>query len=105
MTPLPWKLLKVPPITVTSDDVKSVLASLSVKLMVAVWVLLSVVLSVDTMIVGGVVSLDVLLIVKDTALLVSPPSWLKLPAASLKRLLLTTTAALVAPAVGVKVAV
>ena len=41
----------------------------------------------------------------ETRLLVSPPSLLARPVASVKRSLSTNTAALVAPAVGVKVAV
>ena len=105
MTPEPLKLLKVPPMTVTSDSVKSLLDSLSVKLMAAVCVPLKVVLSEPTMTVGGVLSTGVLLIVNDTALFVSAPSLFKLPAASLNLSELTTTTAMVAPAVGVKVAV
>ncbi len=105
MTPEPLKLLKVPPMTVTSLKAKSVLASLRVKLMAAVCVPLSVVLSEPTTTVGGVVSTGVLLIVNDTALFVSAPSLFRLPAASLNLSELTTTAALVAPAEGVKVAV
>ena len=105
MTPEPWKLLKVPPMTVTSDTEKSVLDSLRLKLIVAVCVLLSVVLSLLTMIVGGVVSVEPEPMVKETALLASEPSLFKFPAASLNRSELTTTAALVEPEKGVKVAV
>ena len=55
--PLPAKLLRVPPLTVTSACVKSVLASDSVKVMVAVWPALSVVALLVTAMVGGVVSM------------------------------------------------
>ena len=54
--------------------------------------------------VGGVVSAGGVM-VRLTLLLASPPSWLKLPAASLKALLPTLMLALVAPTPGVKVAV
>ena len=105
MMPEPWKFDKTPPTTVTSDRVKSLLDSLSVKLMAAVCVALKVVLSEPTTIVGSVVSAGVESTVNDTALFVSAPSLFKLPAASLNRSELTTTAALVTPALGVKVAV
>lgn len=100
--PLPWKLLKVPPMTVTSAAEKSVLDSLSVKVMVAVWPLVNVVLSLLTAMVGGVLSAGEMLM--DTELLASAPSLLKLPAASENLFVSTTKAALEAPAVGVKVA-
>ena len=93
--------------TVTSATEKSLLDSLRLKLIVAVCVLLSVVLLLLTMIVGGVVSVEPEPepMVKETALLASPPSLFRLPAASLKRSELTTMAALVEPEKGVKVAV
>ena len=50
-------MLSVPPVTSTSARLKSVLASLSVKLMVAVWPVASVALSLLTTTVGGVVSM------------------------------------------------
>ena len=82
-----------------SPSVKLLLASDRVKLMVAVCPTSRSTLSVLTMTVGGVTSR-----LKLTLLLASAPSWLLLPAASVKRLLSTLTLAVVAPAVGVKVA-
>ena len=91
--------------TVTSEDVKSVLDSLNVKVMVAVWPLVKVALSELTEMVGAVVSLGVLLMLMDTELLVSAPSLFRLPAASENLSDATVKAALVALALGVKVAV
>ena len=87
----------------TSDSVKSMLDWLSAKVMVAVWPVLRLSLSVLRVMVGGLTGGT--LTARLTALLASAPSWLKLPAASLKRLLETTTAAVCAPAVAAKVAV
>ena len=107
--PKPVKLDRVPPTTVTSPMLKSVLASLRAKLMVAVSPVASVVLLLVTMTVGGLVSpagpgAASAPMLRATALLASAPSWLKLAAASLKVLLATTMAAAVAPGLGVKVA-
>ena len=107
--PEPWKLLKVPPMTLTSDRPKLLLDSLSVKLMVAVSPVVSPNLLLLTMMVGGVVSglgpAAAPPMLRATALLGSWPSALKLPAASVKVVLETMTAPLLAPLVGVKVAV
>ena len=84
---------------------KSVLDSLNVKVMVAVWPLVKVALSELTEMVGAVVSLGVLLMLMDTELLVSAPSLFRLPAASENLSDATVKAALVALALGVKVAV
>ena len=91
--------------TVTSEDVKSVLDSLNVKVMVAVWPLVKVALSELTEMVGAVVSAGVLLMLMDTELLVSAPSLFRLPAASENLSEATVRAALVALLLGVKVAV
>ena len=78
--PLPCRLLSVPPVTVMSASVKSVVASLVVKVMVAVWPSLRAVLSLVMAMVGGVMS--VVLVAMVTLLLTSSPSVLKLPLAS-----------------------
>ena len=113
MLPVPWKLLSVPPITVTSLTAKLKLGSLKEKLMVAVSPVASAVLLLLTTMVGGVVSPPGVVpgptgaggaMLSATALLGSPPSPLVLPAASLKVLLATTMAPLVEPLLGVKVA-
>ena len=96
--------------TVTSEAVKSALASLRVKVSVAVSEALSCVLLLLMAMVGKVVSLlravsAGQLTFRDTLLSVSAPSALKLPDASENRSEPTTMAALVALAVGVKVAV
>ena len=117
--PLPVKLLSVPPMTVTSAKLKSVLVSLSVKLMVAVSPVARFALLLVTAMVGGLMSTGVpvppvpvpvpvpvlLLMFSASALLGSLPSALLLPAASVKLPLLTSTTPLVTPVVGVKVAV
>ena len=96
-----------------SDRAKLVLASLRLKLMVAVSPLARLALLLVTMMVGGVVSarLGVLPPVpagrprlRVTLLLGSAPSLLALPAASVNRSLSTPIRPLLAPAVGVKVA-
>ena len=94
-------MLSVPPVTVTSARAKSVTASLSVKVMVAVSPAFKAVLSLVMAMTGGVVSTA-----RVTVLLASEPSALKLPALSLKVLLATLMTLLaVEPGVGVKVAV
>ena len=99
--PLPAKLLKVPPETVTSLVTKSVATSLSTKVSVAVWPAPTIVLSLVTAIVGGTVSTVI-----ATALLASAPSAFKFPAASENALSATlTTPAVVLLVVGVNVAV
>ena len=84
--PEPAKLESVPPVTVTSAAVKLTLASDRVKVTVALSPAPRLVLGLLTMTVGGVTSR---LIVKLAVLLVSAPSWLLLPEASVKRLLAT----------------
>eukprot|EP01032_Pedospumella_encystans_P024635 gene24635-27855_t len=54
--PKPWKLLKLPPMTVTSDSPKLLLGSVRLKLMVAVSPEVSAILLLLTMMVGGAVS-------------------------------------------------
>ena len=101
MVPEPLKLLSVPPVTATSLCVKSVLASLRVKVTMAVSPALSEVLLLVMAMVGTKVSVTMV-----TVLLVSAPSALRLPTASLKVLLATLTTQLPEkPGVGVKVAV
>ena len=100
--------------TVTSDNAELVLGSDRLKLMVAVSPAASVVLLLLTMMVGGAVSpalgVSRPLVpagrprLRLTPLLGSVPSWLALPAASVKRLLSTRIRPLLAPALGVKVA-
>ena len=106
--------------------VKLVLASLSVKVISALSVAPSSDLLLVMAMVGGVVSTVVLRspplaggqpqgsaaaevtpqpMLSETTLLLSPPSLLARPVASVNRSLSMKTAALVAPAVGVKVAV
>ena len=98
--PEPWKLLRVPPTTLMSPMLKSVLGLLSWKVRLAVSPALSVVLLLLTMMVGVTVSL-----VSETVLLASAPSVLKLPAASLNLVEATLMVPLVlVPGVGVKVA-
>ena len=101
--PEPWKLLSVPPVTATSAAVKSVLASLSVKVSVTVWLLARVAWLALMLTVGGVVSTGCVMAML-TALSDSAPSWLNRPS-TLNLLLVTMTAALLMPALGVKVAV
>ena len=128
--PLPVKLLKLPPTTVMSLRLKSVLGSLSVKLTVAVSPGARLALLLVTAMVGGTVSaggvvppvpeppvppvpvppvppvpVSAGVRLRATVLFGSAPSALKLPAASLNLPLETITAAPLAPAVGVKVAV
>ena len=55
--PLPWKLESTPPLTLTSAWVKSVLASLKVKVTVAVALAAKVVVLAVIAMVGAVVSL------------------------------------------------
>ena len=79
--PEPVKLLRVPPVTVTSAAVKSVLSSLRVKVMTATSPALRTALSLLTTMVGGTRSrVSVFML---TRLLASAPSALKLPAVSL----------------------
>ena len=99
--PLPAKLLKVPPETVTSIVTKSVATSLSTKVRVAACPILRLVLSLVTAIVGGTVSTVIV-----TVLLASAPSAFKFPTASENLLLATLiTPAVVLLVVGVNVAV
>ena len=112
--------------TVTSPRVKLLLASLRVKVINALSVAPSSDLLLVMAMVGGVVSRVVLRspppvggqpqgsvaalvtpqpMLSETTLLLSPPSLLASPVASVKRSLSMNTAALVAPAKGVKVAV
>ena len=113
--PEPVKLLSVPPITVTSPTLKSVLVSDRLKLMVAVSPRARLFLLALTITVGGTVSVGAggvtlpppmvgVPMLSDTVLLVSAPSALKLPAASENAPLATTMAALLALLLGVKVA-
>ena len=98
--PEPLKLLSVPPVTVTSDCVKSVLASDRRKVMVAVSPAFKALLLLLMAIVGSAVST-----VMVTVLLASEPSALKLPAESLNMLEATLTTPLaVLPGVGVNMA-
>ena len=104
MRPLPVKPVSVPPTTVTSEAVKSLLVSLRMKVMVAVSPGASVVLLLVMAIVGGVVSAGGRLTARLRVLSASAPSWLKTPPA-LNLLLSTLRIALCAPALGVNVAV
>ena len=98
------KALKTPPRTVTSAKVRSLLGSLSVKVMVAVSPGRKAVLSLLRAMVGGVLSRVSML--RVTWLLASAPSALKLPLASLNLAEATLmTASALLPALGVKVAV
>ena len=89
-----------------SEAVKSLLASLSVKVILAVSPALNAVLSVVIARVGGVVSLGTVLVAIVTVLLLSAPSALTLPAASENfRLATLITLLTVLLGVGVKTAV
>ena len=98
------KPLSVPPETVTSAAVKLLESSLRVKVMRALCPPAMVALSAVTMMVGGVVSMLHWMAI-EAMLFSSLPSWLKLPAASVKLSLAMKRAALRALALGVKVAV
>ena len=95
--PDPAKLDKVPPATVISDWIKSEVASLSVKVMVAVWPDFKAEAEEVMVIVGAAVS-TVMEIVLEAVLLL-PAVSVKVPAATFK------VAVAVVFAVGVKVAV
>ena len=104
--PLPAKLESVPPETLTSLEMKLAEDSLRVKVRFAVPPVVKVDESLETAMVGGVVSAGTVFTVIVTVLLVSDPSALTLPAASAKTPLATlTTPLVVLLAVGVKVAV
>ena len=96
--------LRSPPLTATSESVKSVTGSLKVKVMVVLLFEDTLVLPALRATVGGTVSSTPGRTAKLTLLLASEPSALRLPAASLKVLLATMTAPLLTPAAGVKVA-
>ena len=96
----------MPPVTVTSLEVKLDETSLSAKVMVAELPAVSPDALLETAMVGGVVSAGTVLTVIVTVLLVSEPSALALPAASVKTPLATrTTPFVVLFAVGVNKAV
>ena len=100
--PKPEKPDSEPPETVTSELVKFVEASLSVKVMLADWPEVRLDLLLTMLMVGGMVSASTVLTVMDLEALVL----LLLPAASLKVPVLTVmTPVVVLLAVGVKVAV
>ena len=100
MVPLPAKLEIVPPATVTSEAVKVVETSLSVKVKVAESPEMRLVLLVLKEIVGTIVSTE-----KMTELLASEPSALAFPIALVKTPVATlTTPFAVLLAAGVKVA-
>ena len=84
MVPLPLKLESVPPETVTSPTAKLDDDSLKVNVMVAVCEADRLVALDETEMVGAVVSAGTVLTVMVTLLLVSKPSALTLPAASVK---------------------
>ena len=102
------KLESAPPVTSMSARLKSVLASLSVKVMVSVSPALRLTVGLVRAIamVGAVVSGGKVLVTMLTVLLASVPSVLALPAASANLALATcTTLVMMLLALGVKVAV
>ena len=104
--PEPEKLEREPPETLTSDSMKSVAASESVKVRVAVSPVVRDVRSELMAMVGGFVSAAVVSTVRERELSGSFSSWLVLPAASEKAALATEMIPLVVLlAFGVKVAV
>ena len=101
MVPLPAKFEIVPPVTVKSEAVKVVDASLSVNVKVTASPAFKLVLLALTEIVGTIVSTAI-----DTKLLASDPSTLAFPATSKNTPLATLTKPLeVLLAIGLKVAV